>query len=98
MARRGKGVCGVRPTRTQTTQRLRNTFEPTPTTGGVAVWDSPNFLELPERDRKPRRRGLTHVLDKGMTTAALDALLAQAGDFVDVLKIGWGIAYVDPMV
>jgi phosphosulfolactate synthase len=64
----------------------------------VAVWDSPNFLELPERDRKPRRRGLTHVLDKGMTTAALDALLAQAGDFVDVLKIGWGIAYVDPMV
>jgi phosphosulfolactate synthase len=64
----------------------------------VAVWDCPDFLELPERDQKPRRRGLTHVLDKGMTTAALEALLAQAGDFVDVLKIGWGIAYVDPTV
>jgi phosphosulfolactate synthase len=64
----------------------------------VAVWDSPNFLELPVHDRKPRRRGLTHVLDKGVTTAALDALLAQLGELVDVLKVGWGIAYVDPMV
>jgi phosphosulfolactate synthase len=64
----------------------------------MAVWDCPDFLELPERDRKPRRRGLSHVLDKGTTTAALEALLAQAGDFMDVLKIGWGIAYVDPTV
>jgi phosphosulfolactate synthase len=64
----------------------------------MAVWDCPDFLELPERDQKPRRRGLSHVLDKGITTAALEALLAQAGDFMDVLKIGWGIAYIDPTV
>jgi phosphosulfolactate synthase len=64
----------------------------------MAVWDCPDFLELPERDHKPRRRGLSHVLDKGTTTAALEALLAQAGGFMDVLKIGWGIAYVDPTV
>jgi phosphosulfolactate synthase len=64
----------------------------------MAVWDRPDFLELPERDRKPRSRGLSHVLDKGISTAALEALLDQAGDFVDVLKIGWGIAYVDPTV
>lgn len=62
------------------------------------MWDCPDFLELPERDHKPRRRGLSHVLDKGTTTAALEALLAQAGGFMDVLKIGWGIAYVDPTV
>lgn len=60
------------------------------------MWDCPNFLELPERDLKPRRRGLTHVLDKGMTTPALEALLAQSREFIDVLKIGWGIAYIDP--
>ncbi|HZX08232.1 phosphosulfolactate synthase [Kribbella sp.] len=64
----------------------------------MAVWDRPDFLELPERDRKPRSRGLSHVLDKGITTAALEALLDQAADFVDVLKIGWGIAYVDPTI
>ena len=62
------------------------------------MWACPDFLELPERDNKPRQRGLTHVLDKGMTTPALEALLAQVGEFVDVLKIGWGIAYIDPTV
>lgn len=62
------------------------------------MWDRPDFLELPERDRKPRSRGLSHVLDKGVSTAALEALLDQAGEYVDVLKIGWGIAYVDPTV
>ncbi|WP_241998730.1 phosphosulfolactate synthase [Kribbella sp. VKM Ac-2500] len=64
----------------------------------MAVWDCPDFLDLPERDQKPRRVGLTHVLDKGITPPALEALLTQAGDFIDVLKIGWGIAYVDPAV
>ena len=62
------------------------------------MWDCPDFLDLPPRQGKPRQRGLTHVLDKGMTTAALDALLTQVGDLVDVLKIGWGIAYVDPSI
>jgi phosphosulfolactate synthase len=62
------------------------------------MWDCPDFLELPDRDHKPRARGLSHVLDKGVTTTALEALLDQASDFVDVLKIGWGIAYVDPTV
>ena len=62
------------------------------------MWDRPDFLELPERDSKPRRRGLSHVLDKGISTAALEALLDQAADFIDVLKIGWGIAYIDPTI
>ena len=60
------------------------------------MWECPDFLELPARPAKPRRLGLTHVLDKGMTTPALEALLVQAGDLIDVVKIGWGIGYVDP--
>src|SRR3977135_1411719 len=98
MAQRGEGSRGLRPAGTQTAVLARNSFEPKATTGGMAVGDCPDFLDLPERDRKPRRRGLSHVLDKGTTTAALEALLAQAGDFMDVLKIGWGIAYIDPTV
>ena len=58
--------------------------------------DRPNFLDLPVRDAKPRLRGLTHVLDKGMTPAALEAVLDQVGEWVDVLKVGWGIGYLDP--
>ena len=60
------------------------------------MWERPDFLDLPQRPAKPRRLGLTHVLDKGMTTPALEALLVQAGDCIDVVKIGWGIGYVDP--
>jgi phosphosulfolactate synthase len=59
------------------------------------VWDCPDFLDLPERTCKPRRGGLTHVLDKGMPIGELDGLLAGTRDVVDVIKVGWGLAYVD---
>ncbi len=62
------------------------------------MWNSPDFLDLSERAGKPRDRGLTHVLDKGTTITALDATLVQAGHLVDIVKIGWGIAYIDPVV
>jgi phosphosulfolactate synthase len=58
--------------------------------------DFPSFLDLPVRGGKPRQRGLTHVLDRGIGVAALDSWLGQVADLVDVLKIGWGISYVDP--
>lgn len=58
----------------------------------------PDFLDVPAREAKPRRRGITHVLDKGLPVSELEGLLAQVGHLVDVLKIGWGISYVDPMV
>lgn len=59
------------------------------------MWDSPDFLELPARQRKPRTAGLTHVLDKGTPPALLAGVLEGAGELVDVVKVGWGIAYVD---
>jgi phosphosulfolactate synthase len=58
----------------------------------------PDFLELPPRTSKPRASGLTHVLDKGLTLYDLEALLEQAADYIDVLKVGWGISYVDPHI
>ncbi len=59
------------------------------------MWERPDFLDLPVRQEKPRAEGLTHVLDKGVSVPALDGLLGQAGELIDVLKIGWGIAYID---
>ncbi|TNC28258.1 phosphosulfolactate synthase [Amycolatopsis alkalitolerans] len=58
--------------------------------------NSPGFLDLPERAVKPRARGITHVLDKGLTPAATDALLSQVAHLIDIVKVGWGIGYVDP--
>lgn len=56
----------------------------------------PSFLTLPQREDKPRSVGLTHLLDKGLTTTATSELLRSAGDFIDVWKWGWGTAYLDP--
>jgi phosphosulfolactate synthase len=52
------------------------------------------FLDLPARSPKPRERGLTHVLDKGLSLAEVDGLIEVAGDAVDIVKLGWGTALV----
>lgn len=49
---------------------------------------------MPERSAKPRERGLTHVIDRGLSVAEVDGLLEVAGDFVDIVKLGWGTAVV----
>jgi hypothetical protein len=36
-----------------------------------------SFLEIPERSAKPRERGLTHVIDRGLSMAEVDGLLAH---------------------
>jgi phosphosulfolactate synthase len=57
---------------------------------------APSFLAVPPRARKPRRAGLTHVLDKGLPVADAARLLDVCGAYVDVWKFGWGTAYLDP--
>jgi phosphosulfolactate synthase len=50
------------------------------------------FLDLPERSAKPRERGVTHVLDRGLAVREVDDLIEVAGDAVDLVKLGWGTA------
>jgi phosphosulfolactate synthase len=50
------------------------------------------FLDLPERGPKPRERGITHVLDKGLSLAEIDGVVEVAGDAIDLVKLGWGSA------
>jgi phosphosulfolactate synthase len=54
----------------------------------------PDFLDLPARTAKPRRTGITHVLDRGMSPLELESLLQTAGEHIDLIKLGWGTAYV----
>ena len=51
-----------------------------------------SFLSLPDRSVKPRERGVTHVLDKGLSLADVNGLIEVAGDSVDIVKLGWGTA------
>ena len=52
------------------------------------------FLGLPMRPPKPRERGWTHVIDKGMSLNEVEGLIDTAGDYVDIVKLGWGTSYV----
>src|SRR3712207_2056556 len=56
--------------------------------------DSDAFLGLEPRASKPRARGLTHVIDKGLGLRDLEGLFESAGDYVDIVKLGWGTSYV----
>jgi phosphosulfolactate synthase len=40
------------------------------------------------------KHGLTHVLDKGLGPRAWEDVLEIAGDYIDIVKLGWGTAYV----
>jgi phosphosulfolactate synthase len=50
------------------------------------------LLALPDRAVKPRQVGITHVLDRGLSVADVDGLIEVAGEFVDLVKLGWGTA------
>ncbi|HTX08037.1 MAG TPA: phosphosulfolactate synthase [Solirubrobacteraceae bacterium] len=50
------------------------------------------LLDLPERSSKPRERGVTHVIDRGLSIAEIDGMIEVGGDFVDIVKLGWGTA------
>jgi phosphosulfolactate synthase len=54
----------------------------------------PGFLNLPYRSPKPRSDGLTHVLDKGLSLVGLESLIQSARESIDIVKLGWGTAYV----
>ena len=53
-----------------------------------------DFLDLPARSSKPRTEGLTHVIDKGIDLRQVEGLFESAGDYVDIVKLGWGTSYV----
>ena len=51
-----------------------------------------DLLDLPERSSKPRERGITHVIDRGLSIAEIEGMVEVAGEFVDIVKLGWGTA------
>jgi phosphosulfolactate synthase len=54
----------------------------------------PDFLDLPSRPAKPRTRGITHVLDPGLSARDAEGLMESGADYIDVVRLGWGSAYV----
>ncbi len=53
-----------------------------------------DILDTVPRTRKPRRSGLTSIIDIGFGTAFLDDHLANCADHVDIAKLGFGTGLV----
>ncbi len=51
-------------------------------------------MDLPPRSCKPREMGITHVLDRGLGLTEARTLLENTASYVDVVKMGWGTAYI----
>ena len=48
----------------------------------------------PRRTQKPRKTGLTQVLDKGLSIAEAEGMLEVAEGYVDIVKFGWATSVV----
>jgi phosphosulfolactate synthase len=53
---------------------------------------------MPERTKKNRQSGLTMVMDKGLSLRQAQDLIDSAGQFVDIVKLGFGTSAFDKNV
>jgi phosphosulfolactate synthase len=55
---------------------------------------NPTALRLPRRATKPRRNGLTMVIDGGITQQLFADVISSTPEYIDFVKFGWGTAVV----
>ena len=51
---------------------------------------------IPERPQKPRSSGFTMVMDKGLSLRQVEDFIEVAGQYTDIVKLGWATSYVTP--
>lgn len=49
---------------------------------------------LPERPEKPRSKGLTMMMDKGISIRQAEDFLSTSSSLTDIIKLGFGTSYV----
>lgn len=51
---------------------------------------------IPHRHEKPRPAGLTMVMDKGLSIRECENLIDSSGDYIDIIKLGFGSSLITP--
>lgn len=51
---------------------------------------------IPERTAKPRKSGITMVMDKGLSLRQAEDFVEVAGIHTDIIKLGWATSFVTP--
>ncbi len=55
-----------------------------------------HLSQIPDRAVKPRKSGLTMVMDKGLSMGEARNLLSSSHTHIDYIKLGFGTAFVTP--
>jgi phosphosulfolactate synthase len=55
-----------------------------------------SLTQMPSRNAKPRKEGVTMVMDKGLSLEEAKLFVENAVPHVDMIKLGFGTAYVTP--
>ncbi len=55
-----------------------------------------NLSQVPERNPRPRKHGITMVMDKGLSVQEAKNFTSVAYPHVDLVKLGFGTAFVTP--
>lgn len=55
-----------------------------------------NLTQMPNRSQKPRIKGITMVMDKGLSINEVKNFLEVSAEHVDIVKLGFGTAHVTP--
>jgi phosphosulfolactate synthase len=55
-----------------------------------------NLSQIPERILKPRKSGLTMVMDKGLSVNEAENFMSVSHPHVDIVKLGFGTSFVTP--
>jgi len=52
--------------------------------------------QIPERTKKPRKDGITMVMDKGLSIQETHNFISVAEPYIDLVKLGFGTSMVTP--
>jgi len=55
-------------------------------------------LDLPQRQEKPREKGITAITDVGIPLGELVHILQSYHSLIDIAKLGIGTAYTEPLI
>jgi phosphosulfolactate synthase len=54
------------------------------------------LTNIPDRTAKPRNRGITMVMDKGLSLRQAEDFIEVGGLYTDIVKLGWATSFVTP--
>jgi phosphosulfolactate synthase len=76
--------------------KLRRHYSKLLTSTENKAWMNYTLSQVPERTNKPRVYGYTMAMDKGLSLREVEDFISVAGEYVDVVKLGWATSFVTP--